>query len=176
MSSENNVGQKHYITVLCCIVLHFIVLYFIFFLQIQRVTKPLYIQCITTNLVMNLQRFAIFCIILFYSALSKFIYAASPAGIEHFVVVVILLFKIHINDFPLLIRKYSHIIRFADDTSTLTTSYNYAQLNQNLNFRLQYTSKWFKINQLVLNTCGSLLQASCFEMITTISTFESVFI
>ena len=41
---------------------------------------------------------------------------------------------------------------FADDTSILATSNNYAELNQNLNFLLQYTSKWFKINQLVLNT------------------------
>ena len=41
---------------------------------------------------------------------------------------------------------------FADDTSILATSNNYAELNQNLNFLLQLTSKWFKINQLVLST------------------------
>jgi hypothetical protein len=63
-----------------------------------------------------------------------------------------LLFNIHINDFPVLIRKYSHIILFADDTSILATSNNCAELNQNLNFLLQFISKWLKINQLVLNT------------------------
>jgi hypothetical protein len=62
------------------------------------------------------------------------------------------LIYIYINDFPLLIRKYSRIILFADDTSILATSNNYAELNQNLNFLLQLTSKWFKINQLVLST------------------------
>jgi hypothetical protein len=54
--------------------------------------------------------------------------------------------------FPVLIRNYSHIILFADDTSIHATSNNYAELNQNLNFLLHHTSKWFKINQLVLNT------------------------
>jgi hypothetical protein len=63
-----------------------------------------------------------------------------------------LLFNIHINDFSLLIKKYSHIILFADDTSILAASNNYAELNQNLNFLLQFASKWFKINHLVLNT------------------------
>jgi len=49
------------------------------------------IQCITTNLVMNLQRFAIFCIILYYSFSSQYIQICiSPAGIEHSVVVVML--------------------------------------------------------------------------------------
>jgi hypothetical protein len=63
-----------------------------------------------------------------------------------------LLFDIYINDFPLLIRKYSYIILFASDKSIIDTSNNYAELNQNLNFLLQFSSKWFKINQLVLNT------------------------
>jgi hypothetical protein len=57
-----------------------------------------------------------------------------------------LLFNIYINGFPILIRKYSHIILFADDTSILATSNNYAELNQNFNFLLHHTSKWFKIN------------------------------
>jgi hypothetical protein len=57
-----------------------------------------------------------------------------------------------INDFPILIRNYSHIILFADDTSTFVTSNNYTELNQNLDFILHHISKWFKINQLVLNT------------------------
>jgi hypothetical protein len=62
-----------------------------------------------------------------------------------------LLFNIYVNDFPILIRKYSHIILFADDTSILATASNYAELNQNLNVLVLYT--WFKImfniNQLV---------------------------
>jgi len=50
------------------------------------------IQCITTNLVMNLQIFAIFCIILYYSFSSQYIQiCVTPAGIEHSVVVVMLL-------------------------------------------------------------------------------------
>jgi hypothetical protein len=60
------------------------------------------------------------------------------------------LIYIYINDFPILIRKYSNIILFADDTIILATSSNYAELNQNLNFLVHYT--WFKINQFVLNT------------------------
>jgi hypothetical protein len=63
-----------------------------------------------------------------------------------------LLFNIYINDFPQLNRNHSHIILFADDTIIFVTSNNYTELNQNLNFILHHISKWFKINQLVLNT------------------------
>jgi len=50
------------------------------------------IQCITTNLVMNLQIFAIFYIILYYSFSSQYIQiCVTPEGIEHSVAVVRLL-------------------------------------------------------------------------------------
>jgi len=49
------------------------------------------IQCITTNLVTNLQRFAIFSIILYCSFSSQYSQiCVSAAGIEHSVVVVML--------------------------------------------------------------------------------------
>ena len=58
---------------------------------------------------------------------------------------------IHINNFPNIIKKLSHSLLFADDTSVLITSTNYMELNQKFNSTLHHVSKWFRTNKLVLN-------------------------
>ena len=63
-----------------------------------------------------------------------------------------LLFNIYMNDIPKIIKKLSHTILIADDTSILVTSTDNIELNQKLHPILQHISKWFETNQLVLNT------------------------
>ena len=46
---------------------------------------------------------------------------------------------------------YTNVILFVDNTSILITEKNYAILNQKIRFTLDFTSKWFKAKQLVLN-------------------------
>jgi len=62
-----------------------------------------------------------------------------------------LLFNMYINDFPCIINKISHTILFADGTNILVSSSDLNELNSKLNSVLCCISKWFQINQLVLN-------------------------
>jgi len=57
----------------------------------------------------------------------------------------------YIDDFPGTISKLPQVIMFADDSSILIATSNYDELNQISNSVLLHISKWFQVNQFVLN-------------------------
>jgi hypothetical protein len=60
-------------------------------------------------------------------------------------------FKVYINDFPLCINTFSHVILFADDAIVWATAKNCEDLKFNINYTLSFASTWFSANKLVLN-------------------------
>ena len=62
-----------------------------------------------------------------------------------------LLFNIYINDFQRTTNKLSQGIMLANDTSVLVTTSTYDELNHIYNSVLLHISKWFQVNQFVLN-------------------------
>jgi hypothetical protein len=58
----------------------------------------------------------------------------------------------YINDFPRTTNKLSHGIMLANDTSVLIATGTDDELNHISNYVLLHTSKWFQVNQFVLNT------------------------
>jgi hypothetical protein len=62
-----------------------------------------------------------------------------------------LLFITYVNDLTRHISCFTNVVLFADDSSILITENNYGDLNQNIMFTLNCTSRCFKANQLVLN-------------------------
>jgi hypothetical protein len=62
-----------------------------------------------------------------------------------------LLFIIYINDLPRHINHFPSVLLFADDTSILIREKNDENLNQKIRLTLDFTSGWFKADQLVLN-------------------------
>jgi len=62
-----------------------------------------------------------------------------------------LLFNIYINDFPRTTNKLSQGIVLANDTSVLVTTSTYDELNHTCSSVLLHVSKWFQVDQFVLN-------------------------
>ena len=79
-----------------------------------------------------------------------------------------LLFLIYINDLPLLAGKNSKIVLFADDTSTIITSYNQEELKTVLYKTLSDINLWFKANLLSLN-----INKTCLLQFRTNNKFEN---
>jgi hypothetical protein len=71
-----------------------------------------------------------------------------------------LLFIIYINDLPKNINSFANAILFADDTSILITEKKYENLNQKIQFALDCSNRWFKVNQLVLNLMKNIIKFS----------------
>jgi hypothetical protein len=62
-----------------------------------------------------------------------------------------LLFLIYINDLPYGLQQGSKPIIYADDTSVLLTADNDAELKNKIKHTLDYMTRWFSANGLILN-------------------------
>jgi len=62
-----------------------------------------------------------------------------------------LLFLIYLNDLPYGFHSQANPIIYADDTSVLLSADSEAELQSNMNLAIDFMTKWFSANSLVLN-------------------------